>query len=384
MNEQQYSQHEEKHTTTTTTTTMTLLDMISEMRQSLNKLLNMVDRLKIGEKCGDNLSIVVSELQQHTESLIDKTYTELRFIRGFTNTSISYWTELFDLHTNALKLNKKLHEVSHIDTATTTTTTTNTTNTTNNNNTTPSPPIFNYTAPLMRDPNSVFNNIQTSIETIPIVNINEAITSKPKTYAYLDIIEENDEWLLDKLHPSSSLQSVGGGGGGRQSSTVNQQPSLLSQFKTISGKLNTELMATFKDDMNKIEKYPATNELLYGTIMKDMNEVNRVLKLQLESLGYNKSDVTLIMSELRNCCHILKQSILQVLLLINLQKTHSKDYFINTIQYWVKLTEIIHEMTIKIGNLLTHQRNSDSVQPNSSVLSNSGNSNIKPRIKPFF
>jgi hypothetical protein len=330
---------------------ITVFEMINLVKTSHNKLLNLIDRLKSESKCGDNIALCVSNLQQQVERFIKRTRIQAEFIMEFTNLSKKYWIDLTDRHAASIKFNKNLHQSFNMES-----TNAGTTNAVNNNNNNNVSSTWQNNSYQVKDVNSVFNTIQASISTIPVISVNESIISKPKTYIYTDVIE--------------SVQSFSGSEDNlpfnpTQSKKMNF---LLSHYKIIesSQKTKSEFMTNFKEDLTKISNFTTYNNKLYNDfIVKYINEMNEVLKLQLQSLGYDEFQIDHLMIHIKNCCNSLNNSIIQVINTIHEQQRNSKVYLINTVQYWIKLNELDQDITSKIGShllLISKKINSTTTQ----------------------
>jgi hypothetical protein len=272
----------------------TLLDMIKGVANALIRLLNFADRMKSEERCGDNLSLTCINLQRTVELFVTRTMNQAVFILDFTNMSKKYWNELADLHKSSQKFNNRLS---------------------NNTN-------HFYT----KDPNSTFNTIKASIDTIPILNVNESIASNQKTYHSREVIATSND-----LSPLS----------------------ILSVYKSIvsSNKQSRDLMPNFMEDLANIEKFPGLNQKLYEKIEVNIQSVNKILLIQLESsLRHDEKGIQSIVNEMSDHCVTLDQCIVRVLETIQAQQVNSRVYLLNTILGWCELNDVEHQVTIKTGN----------------------------------
>lgn len=327
-----------------------LIDMIKSVETSLCKLLNYVDRMKSEEKCGDNLSLTCIKLQQVVELFVTRTSNQARFILEFTNMSKKYWAELSDLHKSCQKFNNRLS---------------------NNSN--------HFYA---KDPNSTFNTIKASIDTIPILSINESITPTPKSYHYTEVIENMDFWvnttpLLTPISNKTTTTTTTTTPTTTATLTINN---ILSSYKSIlvSNKHNRDLMPNFMEDLRKIEQFPSANHTLHTMILSNIENVNSILLIQLESSGHDEKSVQSSVNDMQHHCLGLTNVIDLVINTIYEHHINSRVYLLNTILYWRELSEAEQLMTIKTGHHFSQQL------PSPSSSSSSSEASKKTKLATFF
>jgi hypothetical protein len=340
-----------------------IFQLIEKVSLALRELLNFIDRSKSQAKCGENIYYYCADVQSALELIIQKSTCQAQTIISFITTSKQYQKELTESHNSLLRFNNKGLGVAFSASSTSSSSMTAT-------------PSYYHNGYVPRDPNSVFNTIQVDLESIPMDNINESITSRPKTYIYHNLMKEMEETIVfNKNQPSPFASKI------RES---------LDHYKDIveSNELNTNLMHDFIIDYKKIENFPNVNDTSNINIITKLNTLKRVFFSQINSSSNDKLEIETSNDQMTLECDNISESVVQVNNLIALQQKSTDDYMKNTVIYWNKLNSFHDTMIVKIYNqlqkLLSLPSAKTMISINESTVKGDSSSSSKPRLATMF